>query len=145
MKYLRKFTNHTAYQTVESTLDKPNVSLCVQENDIHYNSKPIPVTGKVQIFANPQCTKYADGKSKKVWARLNIDVGLGDSASWSTNLFIWTPDSQYPDDPYGVTWYVDWVSDDHSEPFSAGDIIECEYPGEFTPADYINQPQVIFE
>ena len=37
--YLRKFANHSAYQTAESSLDKPNVSYCVQENEVHYNPK----------------------------------------------------------------------------------------------------------
>ena len=37
MKYLKKFENHTAYEAAESGLILPNVSLCVQENDVHYN------------------------------------------------------------------------------------------------------------
>jgi hypothetical protein len=41
-------------------------------------------------------------------------------------------------------WEVDWVSADHSGPFSAGEVIECTYvaPGDFIP---INQPEVIYE
>ena len=39
MKYLKLFNNHTAYETFESggTMVKPNVSHCVQENEVHYN------------------------------------------------------------------------------------------------------------
>ena len=40
-KYLKKFENHTAYEA--SSLILPNVSICVQENDVHYNpSSPTP-------------------------------------------------------------------------------------------------------
>ena len=37
-KYLKQFANHTAYQTAESSLNKPNVSYCVQENEVHYKA-----------------------------------------------------------------------------------------------------------
>ena len=37
LKYIKQFANHTAYQSAESNLDKPNVSLCVQEDEVHYN------------------------------------------------------------------------------------------------------------
>jgi hypothetical protein len=36
-KHLKLFANHSAYSQAESNLDKPNVSLCVQEDEVHYN------------------------------------------------------------------------------------------------------------
>ena len=39
MKYITKFTDHTAYTAAESSLVEPNVSYCVNENEVHY--KPI--------------------------------------------------------------------------------------------------------
>ena len=45
MIYLRKFDNHAAYEAAESGLILPNVSLCVQENEVHYNPlSPTPPT-----------------------------------------------------------------------------------------------------
>ena len=38
--HLKQFANHAAYQAAESNLYRPNVSLCVSENEVHYN--PIP-------------------------------------------------------------------------------------------------------
>ena len=35
-KYLTEFINHTAYEAVESGLTLPNVSYCVEENDVYY-------------------------------------------------------------------------------------------------------------
>ena len=41
MKYLKKFENHTQYESYIATdFAKPNVSYCVTEGDVHYN--PIP-------------------------------------------------------------------------------------------------------
>lgn len=40
MKYIKLFENHSNYEDfVEGgTMEKPNVSHCVEENDVHYNS-----------------------------------------------------------------------------------------------------------
>lgn len=37
MKYLKKFENHTQYENARQNLILPNVSLCAQENEVHYN------------------------------------------------------------------------------------------------------------
>lgn len=37
MKYLKKFENHTEYEENRQNLILPNVSLCVAENEVHYN------------------------------------------------------------------------------------------------------------
>lgn len=50
MIYLRKFDNHAAYEAAQSGLILPNVSLCVQENEVHYNpSSPVPSHDYVEI------------------------------------------------------------------------------------------------
>ena len=45
--HLKSFANHSAYSAAESQLIKPNVSLCVQENEVHYN--PIPDPSKMYL------------------------------------------------------------------------------------------------
>ena len=45
MKYLKKFENHAAYAAAESGLILPNVSLCVSENEVHYNPYVDPYVG----------------------------------------------------------------------------------------------------
>ena len=59
MKYLKKFQNHTAYEAAESGLILPNVSLCVQENEVHY--KPYdPYNGHEYVdLGLPSGTKWA--------------------------------------------------------------------------------------
>lgn len=36
-KHLKLFANHSAYSQAESNLDKPNVVVCQQEGDVHFN------------------------------------------------------------------------------------------------------------
>lgn len=40
-KHLKLFANHSAYSQAESNLDKPNVVMCQQENEIHFNPDSI--------------------------------------------------------------------------------------------------------
>ena len=49
-KYLKKFENHTAYSTYinGNTVILPNVSYCVNENEVHYNAYD-PYTGHAYI------------------------------------------------------------------------------------------------
>lgn len=52
MKYLKKFDNHAAYAAAESGLILPNVSLCVQENEVHYkpSTPPTPSLSVVAVY-----------------------------------------------------------------------------------------------
>lgn len=60
MKYLKKFATDAAYQAAESGLILPNVSLCVQENHVHYNptTPPAPQHEYVDLGL-PSGTKWA--------------------------------------------------------------------------------------
>ena len=64
MKYLRKFDSHTDYAAVESGFTLPNVSLCEQEDEVHY--KPIPGPDNRH--------KYVDLglPSGTLWATMNV-------------------------------------------------------------------------
>ena len=49
MRNLKKFENHSAYEAAQSNLILPNVSLCVNEGDVHYNpSSPVPPTPRTK-------------------------------------------------------------------------------------------------
>ena len=37
MIYLTNFTNHTNYNLLKDNLSKPNISVCLEEKDVHYN------------------------------------------------------------------------------------------------------------
>ena len=61
MKHLRKFGNHAAYEAAESGLALPNVGLCAQENEVHYNPYVDPYNGHAYV-----------------------DLGLPSGAKWAT-------------------------------------------------------------
>lgn len=157
MKYLKKFNTHSGYQNFTQTEDfiLPNVSICIQEKHVHYNPivppQPIAPVGKVQVFANPECTAYADGQSDTVYVRLNQAFGFNESETWGngsspeTFLGIYTPITELPTDPYAISLWVDFVevNRDGSQPFEEGEVVECSMLSQyFVP---ITNPKVIFE
>jgi hypothetical protein len=63
-QYIKLFANHAAYEAVENNLDKPNVSLCVQENEVHYNPYVDPFNGHDYVdLGLPSGT---------LWATMNV-------------------------------------------------------------------------
>ena len=57
-QYLKQFTNHSQYESYIATdYAKPNVSYCVQQNEVHYNpiviAQPLIVTYNVEDTSNP--------------------------------------------------------------------------------------------
>ena len=60
MKYLKIFENHSAYEAAQSGLILPNVSLCVQENEVHYNpyTPPTPTETRLVCKYNVEYTEY---------------------------------------------------------------------------------------
>lgn len=44
MKYLKLFTTHSDYNTAKNSLDKPNVSLCDLEEEVHFNGQSYDVS-----------------------------------------------------------------------------------------------------
>ena len=72
MKYLREFENHAAYEAAESGLILPNVSLCVSENEVHYNPFD-PYKGHEYVdLGLPSGTKWA---TMNVGATSETDYG----------------------------------------------------------------------
>jgi hypothetical protein len=72
MKYLKKFENHASYEEARQNLILPNVSLCKQENEVHYN--PIdPYNGHAYVdLGLPTGTKWA---TMNVGASSETDYG----------------------------------------------------------------------
>lgn len=66
MKYIKKFENHTQYETYMEggSVVLPNVSLCVSENELHYNPIPDPYNGHAYVdLGLPSGT---------LWATMNV-------------------------------------------------------------------------
>ena len=108
---------------------------------------PIPVSGDVQVFANAECSEYADGTQSKVYVRINTpwEIGggwyVGDPSDPGTSFS--ADVDEYPDvDPdYYFTLWVDFQSELRSTPFQAGQIVEMNLPAQLLP---VANPTVIF-
>ena len=72
MKYLKKFENHASYNEARQNLILPNVSLCAQENEVHYNPFD-PYNGHAYVdLGLPSGTKWA---TMNVGASSETDYG----------------------------------------------------------------------
>ena len=68
-KYLKKFENHTEYEGASQNLILPNVSLCAQENEVHYN--PLPYQGFCKLTLNDGTVVELEGNGQLVVSMVN--------------------------------------------------------------------------
>ena len=62
--HLKQFATHSAYETAKNNIDKPNVVLCTQENEVHYNPYVDPFNGHAYVdLGLPSGT---------LWATMNV-------------------------------------------------------------------------
>ena len=74
MKYLKKFENYASYEEAKPNLILPNVSLCVQENEVYYKPYVDPYNGHAYVdLGLPSGTKWA---TMNVGATSETDYGL---------------------------------------------------------------------
>ena len=69
MKYIKEFENHSQYQTYTADTSNfilPNVSLCVQENEVHYNPYVEPIKAVVV------CKYYEEDISSQTTIATNV-------------------------------------------------------------------------
>lgn len=74
MKYLKLFASHSDYSTAQSSLDKPNVSHCVNEDHVHYNpwvDNRIIATFNITNTSSTTPIMYSNARSK--FSKIEID------------------------------------------------------------------------
>ena len=117
-KYIKKFKKHTDYETfISDDFIKPNVSLCVEENDVHYN--PIPhdysedyltfialEDGTFKLSANAVSYSLDNGET---WTELaaataSPTVTAGSKIMWKGTI---TPSSSYGVGTFSATGNFD--------------------------------------
>ena len=47
--HLKQFATHSAYEAIKNNLDTPNVVLCTQEDEVHYNPYVDPFNGHAYV------------------------------------------------------------------------------------------------
>jgi hypothetical protein len=112
-KYLRKFDTHAEYLTFTKTSDfiKPNVSQCMNENEVHYN--PIPDYSKEYLTfvakedgtftftpQNNNVISYSTDNGENWTDGNSIEVNSGDKVMWKGTM---TPQSNNGIGTFGST------------------------------------------
>lgn len=91
--------------------------------------EPIAPEGIAQVFADAECREYANGTLDRVYVRINggpFEFGDGiELGTYPNELRIVTPTNADPDIPYEVDVYVDFISEDITNPIQPGQIVEC--------------------
>lgn len=54
MKYINKFDTHSEYTEDKSSLGRPSVNYCVDENHVHYDNTPTIITVNLNVTAETQ-------------------------------------------------------------------------------------------
>ena len=77
MKYIKQFSSHTDYEewVDEFGLTYPNVSQCVEEDDVHYN--PIPYKNSYLTFIALEDTQYK-------FTNNSLQYSVDDGSTWTT-------------------------------------------------------------
>lgn len=105
------------------------------------------MVGDIQIFANPECTRYADGSQATVYARVNRPWGInggwqtGSEENPASSIYTSAPTTEAPDDPYAIYLWVDWIGENRTDPYQNGEVVELTNDGFEEP---ITNPNVIF-
>lgn len=101
MIYLRKFENHSGYETFTATTEfvLPNVSRCVQENDVHYNpwtfeaaylTFSVKSGGVIKFSGSTAGNSLSYSLNNGEWTTANsgtnITVQSGDTIRWKGTL-----------------------------------------------------------
>ena len=139
------------------TLKDPNDDLILERNGVSIrvldilSSLIIPAEGDVQIFDNPECTRYATGVKNpgdKVYARVNVPWGfdggwtVGDSSNPGNYLIFATPTTEYPDNLYYIHAWKNFTSGDDTQPFTQGQIVELNWKTQGASIDVTNYQKV---
>ena len=73
--HLKSFVNHSAYSAIKNQLIKPNVSYCVQENEMHYN--PITWADRYLTFVPLEDSTFQMTKNA-------VSYSLDGGTTWET-------------------------------------------------------------
>ena len=96
-KHLKLFANHTAYEAAKNNIDKPNVVMCQQEGDIHYNKPAALIT--FQIIDNVYSTQYEchaeEGMTWGDWVESSYNTLGLDVAENPYQCYISKPNEDY--------------------------------------------------
>ena len=122
--HLKQFATHSAYEAVKNNLDKPNVVLCTQENEVHFNTiKEITFTIEEKHWN--QATQWYDSIRTVQYSALEgMSWSEWLNSEYNTNNFVLRVGQIQYEDSY--TDFGDWfkVRNNNSDVQSTDIIVE---------------------
>lgn len=81
--HIRRFANHSGYETFTGTTDfiKPNTSLCKEENELHYN----PIVAVTGVTLDKNTMKINDGETGTLVATVMPEDAANKNITWSSS------------------------------------------------------------
>lgn len=135
------FPDWIAQNQIDPTLEVKNE--IVAQVTIQGYLPVISPDGVAQVFASPDCRRYATGLVDSVYVRLNQSIGLNGVVSYGNYdqpdecLNVYTPTTADPDDAYIVECWIDFVSaESHGSGYRAGQIVQCNCRQSLEVTDY---------
>lgn len=77
----------------------------------------------VEIWADELCTVRPTGSTDHVFAQVKETFGVNDGRQWGNTgdlLIISTPSTEYPQDGYAISWYIDFANGEFTGPITPG-------------------------
>lgn len=96
------------------------------DHNITASGEPIAVEGDVQIFGDSNCLTYPSGVLDIVYARVNRPWGFNGGWNVGDDIKCLAPSDESPDDAYQIVWYIDWFSEQETQPYVAGQVITLD-------------------
>lgn len=94
------------------------------DTDVVVLGEPIAVEGDVQIFGDQNCLTYWNGEDKEtLYARVNVPWDFDGGWYVGNSIICASPTPDDPDDPFSITYSVDWMAEDETVPYTQGEIV----------------------
>lgn len=99
---------------------------------------PRPGTLVASVWADDQCTQRpVVGESyNTLFLKLHKSFGFGDGKEYEGQLTVGTPKDAYPNDPYSIVLYGDFLSEEFNNPFQDNQVIQLEASTDLEIRDY---------
>ena len=124
-KYLKLFDTHAEYETfIQTDYDKPNVSYCEDNNEVHYNPMPVIIAtddtnlplmniARAYGWVKQDATEFYESEANNV---TDITRGI-------VNTFVNTHTQETLDTPYGEQTLDLWYDKDENKWYDATELL----------------------
>ena len=109
-KYIKSFEYHDDYLDFRNSsgFSYPNVSYCIEENEVHYNPMIIEsLASLADLGENPDNVLWTPTSDELMYIQTAFDAAEEDSVDWSSaTLYVTKQSSNYNIWGNGISWQI---------------------------------------